>query len=105
MQCEQIALIQDDNDRPPLRQQCLERLELGLGNVTVEHKDNEIGPPRNFPGELLAIFTTGFVEPGCIDQEYAAGLEFAPLLHRRMPGFAMQRADRECLFADQCIEE
>ena len=102
---EQVFLLERHDDRPTLCQQRTQRQQFRIGDIAVEHKNNQIGTACDFASQRLAILAARFIQPGRVDQENATGVDFIPVLHRRMPGLAMQGAYRECFFTNKRIQE
>ena len=97
---EAVALVQYQDQRPLQRCEPAQGIQLGLGQVAVDHEQDQIGATGHLVGQLLPFLAVDFIDPRGVDQKDVAVTELAPLpvLHRA--GLAMQRAGREALFAE-----
>ena len=75
-----VLLVERNNDRPALLHDRAQCFVFALGDIAVHDKNHQVGAPGDFLRQTLALLAPGLVEPGCVNQEYAAGLDLFPLL-------------------------
>ena len=103
--CVKVRFIQCQQNGPPLRYRRLQRIEFCIRDVAVDNENDQVGSTRNLFCQRLSIFTTRFIQAGCINQINATGFQLTPGLDRRMPGFSVHRADGEPLFTDERVKQ